>query len=127
MNPDGNTKRGKVSGRDNAPRRAGVLSTAGMDATVSRKLQTCGAGATVALGNDVAKRAPAHARQRINAAHRFSVEINHLLRRLSMGHRRNVDGEHARITAATMASAAPTHSRLKSTFKSMARTENFEA
>ena len=36
-------------------------------------------------------------------------------------------GINARITAATMASAAPTHSRLKSTFNSRARTEYLEA
>jgi hypothetical protein len=36
-------------------------------------------------------------------------------------------GTNARITAATMASAAPTHSKLESTLKSSARTEKREA
>ena len=55
---DGNTKRCKVSGRDSARRRAGILFAAGVNVTISRKLQTSGAGAIVAPGNDVAECGP---------------------------------------------------------------------
>jgi len=60
--------------------------------TISRELDT-ETGKTVAPGNHIAKRGAVHARQRVNAAHRFLVEIKDLLVRFAVGHRGNVDGE----------------------------------
>jgi len=60
--------------------------------TVSRELDTK-TGNTVAPGNDIAKRSTVHARQRINAAHRFLVEINDLLVRFAVAHGGNVNGK----------------------------------
>ena len=66
-----------------------------MDVTVGRELQTGAGGIVFPPGNDVAKRGLIHARQRINATHRFFVEINNLLWCFPIGHSRNIDSENA--------------------------------
>src|SRR6516225_5263697 len=86
-----NTERGKKSGREGARVRARI-SVGSVSVTISRELDTK-TGKTVAPGNHVAKRGAVRARQRVNAVHRFLVEIKDLLVRFAVGHGGNVNGE----------------------------------
>ena len=61
-----------------------------MDMTVGGELE---AEAGIAPGNNHAESGLVRARQSINAANRFPVEIDHLLRRSSVGHSGNADGQ----------------------------------
>src|SRR5437879_5369981 len=98
---DGNANRGKEAGRNDAPLRARILFAGGMNMTVGGELES---EAAIAPWNR-------HA------------ESGRPLEGPAGGKR----GTNAKITAATMASAAPTQSRLESTVKSSARTEKREA
>ena len=88
---DRNAKRRKKSGRDGTRLRPGILYTGGMDVSVTGELQS--AEAAIAPGNNVAERGLTHARQGVNAAYRFLVEIDDLLRCLPIGHSGNIDRE----------------------------------
>ncbi len=88
---DRNAKRRKKTGRDGARLRPGILYTCRMDVSVAGKLQS--AEAAIAPGNNVAERGLTYARQGVNAAYRFLVEIDDLLRCLPIGHSRNIDSE----------------------------------
>jgi len=59
---DGNAKRRKESGRDDAPFRPRILDTRGMDVSVGGELQTIGTEEGIAPRNDVAEGGPTHAR-----------------------------------------------------------------
>jgi hypothetical protein len=59
-----------------------------MNMTVGGELE---ADAGIAPGNDIAERGLAHARKRVDAPHRFLVEIDDLSRRLTLRHSGNVD------------------------------------
>src|SRR6266446_6444277 len=87
---DGNTKRGKESGRNDAHLRARVLFASGMNMTVGGELE---AETAIAPGNNHAESGLADAGQRINATNRFLIEIDHLPRCFSVGHNGNVDRE----------------------------------
>src|SRR5439155_15400108 len=89
---DGNTERGKESGRDDAQLRARILFAGGMNITVGGELEAR-TEAAIAPGNNNAESGLGHAGKRINATNRFLVEIDHLLRRFSVGHNGDVDGE----------------------------------
>ena len=64
-----------------------------MDVSVGGELQSAAGTAAIAPGNDIAERGLTHARQGINATHRFLVEIDDLLRCLPIGHSGNIDRE----------------------------------
>src|SRR5258707_977161 len=56
-----------------------------------RKIADQRSEAGIAPGNDVAERGLTHARKRVDAPHRFLVEIDDLPRRLTVRHSGNVD------------------------------------
>src|ERR1700745_4316094 len=70
---------------DHTPLSPRIIYAGGMDVAIPGELQT-NTGAA-APGNGNAERRLAHARKRINAPHGFLVEIDYLLRRLSVCHR----------------------------------------
>src|SRR5213594_4246805 len=90
---DGNSECGKESRRDGAQLRARILFAGGMNMAVRRELETGAKAAGIAPGNDNPESRFVHTGQRFNPANRFLIEINHLLRRFSVGHCRNVDSE----------------------------------
>src|SRR5437879_3124166 len=63
-----------------------------MSVAVSGELKP-GPEAVITPGSNDAESSLAHSRQIIDATDRFLVEIDDLLRRLSVGHRGNVDGQ----------------------------------
>src|SRR4029077_15578072 len=91
---DRNTERGKESGRNSAQLRARILFAGGMNMTVRQELETRTKTTCVAPGNNNPKSGLCHSRKFFNATYRFLVEIDHLLRRFSVGHSGNVDGQH---------------------------------
>ena len=91
---DGNAKRGEKAGRDGAPQRARIVFAMGV--TIAGELQTYAeAAAGITPGSDHADSRFGDAGQRIDLAHRFLVKIEDLLRRSSVGRRRNVDDQDA--------------------------------
>src|SRR5215469_6972443 len=87
---DGNAERRKKSRRDDTPLRPGILYAGGMGVTIPGELKTI---AAITPRNHIAECSFAHARQSINAAHRFLVEIDDLSRSLTVRHSGNVDGQ----------------------------------
>src|SRR5260370_1528534 len=63
------------------------------DKAVRRKLKARTKAAGIAPRNDNAKSGLVYTGKRFNATHRFLVEVDHLLRRFSVGHSGNVYGE----------------------------------
>ena len=61
-----------------------------MNATVGGELE---AETTIAPGNSHPESGLADAGQRVNTTNAFLIEIDHLLRRFSVGHNGNVDSE----------------------------------
>src|SRR5216683_2553621 len=70
------------------------------DMVVRRELEPRTKVAGIAPGNDDAESRLGHTRQRINAPHRFLVEIDDLFRSLAVGNSRDIDGQDvARVEA----------------------------
>src|SRR3989442_12602240 len=80
---DGNAERGKESGRDDAHMRARVF-IGNMNMSIGGELHT-ETEAAIAPGSNHAERGRVHAGKRIHATNRFLIEIDDLLRRLSVG------------------------------------------
>src|SRR5712692_479118 len=83
---NGNAESSKESGRDDTEVRPRILFTGGMNMTVGGELQAGTEIAGIAPGGNNSESGLLHARQRINAANRFLIEIDHLLRCFSVGH-----------------------------------------
>src|SRR5207249_1349335 len=89
---NGNAQRGEKAGRDVTPQRARVVFA--MDVTITRELQTYTEAAVgITPGSDHSESRLGYTGQRIDATHRFFVEIEDLLRRFSVVQRWNVDDE----------------------------------
>ena len=86
-----NAKRREKAGRDSAPHRAGVF--VGVRVTVSGVLKTGAEILSIAPGRHKTEGCARNTRKRIDLTDRFFIEIENLLGRFAVRHRRNVNGE----------------------------------